>query len=558
MSNSIYLENRTNMQTLSIQDNNVYVGWVCHKGSFSDCLPIVNEKKDCILIYSGENFNDSELLDELKKRNHIYNRKNASFLVHLYEEYGEEFLKLLNGTFSGIIIDKRRRKIFLFNDRYGTQKIYYYEGANAFYFSSQAKSLLKIIPGPAEVDANSFAELFTYNCVLDNRSLFKGVLSLPSSSYWVFCENGSIDKKSYFKTCELETQTLLESEFYYEKLIYILRKTLKKYFKSDETVMIHLDGSIDARIVLANGMYGLDKVKCYTIGRPISSMCEIKTAYEIAKITGLSLNLVNIEKDFFENFKEYAERSIYISDGISDLNSVLDLYFYRKLKEIAPVKICTSHGAAILRRKRLIKMLKYNSGLFSDDFKVYLNAAVCKRSDELKSTNLNFQLNVGIPSTMYGKSSIWQSQMVIRFPFLDNDIVNLMYRSIDKVTESKKTSLRLITDGNVLLANIGNSTNKNKLIWNKLNIFKNMNFIKKNCNTEYSELYNFRDWYQNELSVHIKDILFDSRSLARPYFSKDFIKTMVDMHTKGKADFTAEIGLALRAEIINRAFIDLN
>ena len=34
----------------------LYAGWVCHKGSFSDCMPVLNEKRDLIMLYSGENF----------------------------------------------------------------------------------------------------------------------------------------------------------------------------------------------------------------------------------------------------------------------------------------------------------------------------------------------------------------------------------------------------------------------------------------------------------------------------------------------------------------------
>ena len=31
----------------------LYVGWISHEGSFSDCMPVVNEKKDLILEYAG-------------------------------------------------------------------------------------------------------------------------------------------------------------------------------------------------------------------------------------------------------------------------------------------------------------------------------------------------------------------------------------------------------------------------------------------------------------------------------------------------------------------------
>ena len=36
----------------------VYVGWTCHPDSFADCLPVVNEKKDVVLLFSGEHFDD--------------------------------------------------------------------------------------------------------------------------------------------------------------------------------------------------------------------------------------------------------------------------------------------------------------------------------------------------------------------------------------------------------------------------------------------------------------------------------------------------------------------
>ena len=57
-----------------------------------------------------------------------------------------EFLEKLNGWFSGVLLDLREQKFVLFNDRYGVNRIYYHEDSRGFYFSSEAKSLLKILP----------------------------------------------------------------------------------------------------------------------------------------------------------------------------------------------------------------------------------------------------------------------------------------------------------------------------------------------------------------------------------------------------------------------------
>ena len=31
----------------------IFLGWVCLEGSFSDCMPVMNEKKDMVLIFFG-------------------------------------------------------------------------------------------------------------------------------------------------------------------------------------------------------------------------------------------------------------------------------------------------------------------------------------------------------------------------------------------------------------------------------------------------------------------------------------------------------------------------
>ena len=38
------------------QSENICLGWVCHKESSADCMPLQNEDKQITLITAGENF----------------------------------------------------------------------------------------------------------------------------------------------------------------------------------------------------------------------------------------------------------------------------------------------------------------------------------------------------------------------------------------------------------------------------------------------------------------------------------------------------------------------
>src|ERR1700730_12291332 len=94
----------------------IYAGWISRENSFSDCMPVLNEKEDVALIFDGENFADLDLINELKAKGHKIEGERAGYLIHLYEEKGDDFVRSLNGWFSGLLIDLRVNKAVLFND----------------------------------------------------------------------------------------------------------------------------------------------------------------------------------------------------------------------------------------------------------------------------------------------------------------------------------------------------------------------------------------------------------------------------------------------------------
>src|SRR5260370_6539663 len=95
----------------------VYVGWVSRRGSFSESMPLCNERHDVTLIFSGEEYPESGICDRLKERGHSLDTSGPAYLVHLYEDE-PTFPKCLNGIFHGIVIDRVRGTATLFNDRY--------------------------------------------------------------------------------------------------------------------------------------------------------------------------------------------------------------------------------------------------------------------------------------------------------------------------------------------------------------------------------------------------------------------------------------------------------
>jgi asparagine synthase (glutamine-hydrolysing) len=140
--------------TFSAPELGVFAGWVAQENSFADKQVFQNETKDIALVFSGECFVEPLTKARLKQNGHSFGA-GGDCLVHLYEARGEKIFAELNGLFSGLLVDRRRKKVFLFNDRYPMERIYWHETADAFYFASEAKALLRVLPELREFDLSA-------------------------------------------------------------------------------------------------------------------------------------------------------------------------------------------------------------------------------------------------------------------------------------------------------------------------------------------------------------------------------------------------------------------
>ena len=77
------------------------------KGSFSEGMPLRNERGDVVLAFSGEEFPEPGTAQRLKKQGHELDVDGPSYLVHLYEE-DPSFPAGLNGRFHGLLADRNR------------------------------------------------------------------------------------------------------------------------------------------------------------------------------------------------------------------------------------------------------------------------------------------------------------------------------------------------------------------------------------------------------------------------------------------------------------------
>jgi asparagine synthase (glutamine-hydrolysing) len=561
----------------------LWSGWVCHDGEFGDCLPIWNEEKDICLLFSGEDFADQADIDALRTRGHEFGSNNASYLVHLYEEAGYEFLEKLNGWFSGVLLDLREKKLVLFNDRFGVNRIYYHEDSRGFYFSSEAKSLLKILPSTRQLDIRSLGEVLSCEAVLQNRSIFSGISLLPPGSAWVFSRGEPAKRKTYFKQEAWESQPQLNESHFYEKLKETWTRVLPKYFSGKQPIGLSLTGGVDSRMILAWAPRAAGTLPCYTWGGKYRDCADVKLARRTAKLCRQPHNTIPVDDEFLSEFPALAERSIYISDGTMDVSGAVDLYVQQLARHIAPVRVSGVCGGEILRRLVMFKPNSLQQGLFDPELERSFLEAAATYDGELQGHRLSFTSFKQAPWYMASKFTVERSQVTYRTPYFDNDLVALAYQT-PAVLLNNEPALRLIADGNPALGKI--ATDRGLAFRSIPGVSRAQHWYQEfTFKAEYAYDYgmpqwlarldhifaplhleklflgrhkvaHFRVWYRDELSRWLRELLLDSDARSRPYLRANSLEAMLKAHINGHRNYAFEIHKILTVELIQRTLIE--
>jgi len=567
----------------------IYVGWVCRQGSFADEMPLWNERKDRVLIFSGEEYPEPGTPARLKASGHELEAGKPSYLVHLSEEDGA-FPRGLNGRFHGLLVDRASGTATLFNDRYAMHRVYYSETSDAFYFAAEAKAILTVRPELRAVDARGLGEFVSCGCVLENRTLFQNIFALPPGSAWVF-RNGRLENKgTYFQPKEWEEQTPLAAEAYYKELREVFSRNLTRYFNGGERIGISLTGGLDTRMIMAWWKGEPQSLPSYTFGGPFRDCQDVIIARKVAEICRQPHQLIPVGKEFLSRFAEYAQRTVYLSDGCATVNRAADLYANEIATEIAPVRMTGNYGSEILRRLRAFTPATPARGLFQPDFVSYINLAKETYVKHLDGHAVSFTAFRQAPWYQYGLLALEQTQLTLRSPFLDNDLVRTAFRAPNSsmpksdIFEENEDCARLIADGNPALQRLrtdrGLGGAPGSWTTPMVRTFQEFTFRAEyaydygmpqwlvRMDHAFSALHlerlflgrhkfcHYRVWYRDALSAYIQEMLLDSRSLSRPYVERGVVESMVRKHVNGEGNYTTEIHRLLTLELQHRIFVD--
>lgn len=565
----------------AVAELGVYGGWVAHENSFAATQVFENETRDVALIFCGEVFVDPEVKAQLRREGHQFSETGGAWLVHLYEARGDKFFEELNGLFSGLLIDRRQKKVFLFNDRFGMERIYWHETAEAFYFATEAKALLRVLPELREFDADGVAHFFGVGCTMGWRSLFRGIQLLPGGSLWKFEGNGC-RKEKYFSPSSWENQPMLKAEDYEEQFAATFKKILPQYFAAHVPMGVALTGGFDTRMMLACRPELMVKPVCYTFAGVDHRTLDDKIAARVAAACGLDHQLLPLKNDFFTDFAEHVDRTVFISDGTFGVTGAHEIYFHRAARELSPLRLTGNYGSEVFRGVSTFKPLGLTPNLFAPGFGASVEIAAGQLAIHRTHAH-TFALFREIPWNLFGSVSAGRSQVTFRTPYLDNALVKLAYQSPAHLRKSSLPASRLVKANSQILGEIPTDrgfggSNSGPKFWSrrvfaegtfKLDYYSNEGLPRKlsllNPVFGYAtkklglagmhKYLRYSHWFRHELGGYVRERLAVAQARHEIFFNPQLLGEMAARHAGGRDNFTPEINAVLTLEAIERLLL---
>ncbi|HWQ57040.1 MAG TPA: asparagine synthase (glutamine-hydrolyzing) [Bryobacteraceae bacterium] len=223
--------------------------------------PISNEDGSLWVVFNGEIFNYVELRNDLTLRGHAFStHTDTEVLIHLFEEYGVECVKRLNGQFAFAIWDNAARSLFLARDRLGVRPLFYTRLNRSLLFASEAKALFTHPDLDARLDPVALEQVFVYWSTLPGRTIFDGIHELPPGHFLTYAD-GQVELRSYWEisfppAAETVTAGRLSESEYLEEFSELLTDATRVRLRADVPVGAYLSGGLDSSIIasiVANG-----------------------------------------------------------------------------------------------------------------------------------------------------------------------------------------------------------------------------------------------------------------------------------------------------------------
>lgn len=212
--------------------------------------PIENEDRRIAMTCNGEIFNYQELRENLIKKGHTFRTKtDVEVVLHLYEEYGLDFPKHLNGQFAIALYDGNKDQLVLVRDQIGICPLFYTVADDRVIYGSEIKGIVEYPGIERKLNMKAVDQLMNYPGVVSPNTFFKNIYSLRAGHMLVIRPDEEIKDIEYWDLQYSPDEEDKGEEYYVENLRELLKKAISRRLIADVPIGFYISGGLDSSVV---------------------------------------------------------------------------------------------------------------------------------------------------------------------------------------------------------------------------------------------------------------------------------------------------------------------
>lgn len=417
-----------------------------------------NPKNDILCVFNGEIYNHLDLRKNLGL-NIVSDKKynDADIIIPMYEKYGKNFVKYLDGMFSIAIMDKD--KLLLFSDKFGIKPLYYsFLSDGKFVFSSELRPILKI-SGKHEISKSGLTSYLQYRFIAHPLTIFSDIFKIDPCQILEISQHNI--KKSKYKINIEPTQSLKTWV-----------KGINNYGSQEVKIGTFLSGGLDSSILntILKGKRHAFTIK-YDVNEHID---ETRFATLVAEKQDLIHHIVYAQKNIIKN--TFDRTILSLEEPLYSTVSISTFLLAKSAKKYVKGIISGDGADEMFIGYNYIRTAMNNAGKEIQTYKQQIawlsptiknklfntqtrDLRLIKNSKEPLESIMDFERNYRLPAYHLFRldKMTMASSIEGRVPFLSQDIVNYLYGvPLRKLYTNSPKQLLIENFSNILPSDIVN------------------------------------------------------------------------------------------------------
>jgi asparagine synthase (glutamine-hydrolysing) len=232
--------------------------------------PRGNEDETIWTVLNGEIYNHPIIRERLRSRGHtLRGHSDTEVLPHLYEDYGDDLVHVIEGMFALAIWDARKERLLLARDRFGEKPLFYARQGNGLVFASELSALVEGLASTPDVDPAALDAFFVLGYVPQRSgSILQGIEQLPAGHLLTWDRrSGSLERRRYWSPPAPVTRLKESPRELAAEAGRLLERSIRGRLLSDVPLGVFLSGGVDSTLIAAIAARESSRpLKTFTVG----------------------------------------------------------------------------------------------------------------------------------------------------------------------------------------------------------------------------------------------------------------------------------------------------